>query len=91
MGHPIEMKAAPILVDLLVMRRVVRDGVCTYGPPNSKPWGSSTATAWGVFLGAIVERCSELRGARYQEEACVVVYKRGRRDGLIVQHWLLIF
>ena len=40
---------------LLAMRRAsIVDDACTYGPPNSNPCGSSTATAWGVFLGAIV-------------------------------------
>lgn len=37
--------------------RLVMMYACTYGPPNSKPWGSSTTTAWGVFLGAIVVNC----------------------------------
>jgi hypothetical protein len=41
-------------------------------------------------LGAIVELCNELRGDRNQEVRAWW-YKRGRRDGLIVQHWRSIF
>jgi hypothetical protein len=50
---------------LLAMRRALIEDACTYGPPNSNPWGSSTATAWGVFLGAIVVDCEwDVAGGR---------------------------
>lgn len=52
---------------LSVMRRAALDGACTHGPPNSKPWGSSTATALEFFLGAIVVCCERWENARDRE------------------------